>query len=131
MAVERRNPLPVGRYWIAFAPEHAPSFNAWWAANRGLVSIEQAKLDPASHWEFTIFRVTGAASRFPSELGFPNVAGKDVIDESSAVQAPVIDTDVVPSLPDVAASAASLGKWLALALVACAVLKLLPGTTRT
>lgn len=96
MTLERRNPLPKGRYWVDMFGDNRELFNEWLTANRGLVhriSVESFPADdggPARDW--SLFEVTGGPTgEFLPEwvgIGFPTIADSSVMSSSDTVTAP-------------------------------------------
>lgn len=109
MAIERRNPLPVGRYWFDVVERDWPKADAWTAANRANVKVERvdqtpkSSSSPATRW--MLFRVTSPAP-WDTRLGFPTIATADVKQPSDTATNPPTPGvfDSFPSLPTTAAA---------------------------
>lgn len=93
MAIERKNPLPAGRYWIDvidYPPGHMNEFTAWALANDQKIAIEsteeRTELDP--HQLFVIFRVLEPVFFPQKNFGFPNIAGEQVHTSDDTAQKP-------------------------------------------
>lgn len=97
MAVERRNPLPVGRYWIDVIDTRARPglrlrFAEWLGANRGNVRVVRREqfggLLTGAPRDWYLFEVTTPAT-WPSTagFGFPSIARSD-----TAPSAPEVTT---------------------------------------
>lgn len=76
MTQERRNPIPVGRYWLDLSEAGALRFSQWRDMYSGYVQIETSQRTDDSGREFVIFNVLLATPRWPDDfgLGFPSVA---------------------------------------------------------
>jgi hypothetical protein len=94
MALERRNPLPAGRYWIDIAPNLQARWAAWAVVNQPFVETTSTA---SSGWTWVLFH-TSAALPWAKELGFPTIAPPDVHTEQQAKAYPVIDTDPASQL---------------------------------
>lgn len=88
MAVERRNPLPAGRYWVNIPPGDVLPFNVWKTAHRETVKVDTVSTGDDG-WEFHIFRVLTPVIWGP--WGFPNIAGDDVDGPEDTYTAPTIE----------------------------------------
>lgn len=92
MAVERRNPLPPGRYWVTLEPLDFDAF-AEWKDSTKRVRLEASELHDAEGgrpaFEFDVFRVVDGPVAYPFEkFGAPNIAGEEINSFSDVVQAP-------------------------------------------
>lgn len=95
-AIERRDPLPVGSYWVdAVGEEQIKQFEDWIAANvgvAGIVTSEQTNDSPKAFWY--LFKVTGGPNGqfLPiwSGPGRPNIAEPGVKQSSDTVREPDI-----------------------------------------
>lgn len=89
--VERRNPLPPGRYWVTLEPLNWEAFNEW-KGSSSRIKLEASELhdeDEQRRFEFDVFRVVGGPVAYPFEqFGAPNIAGEDVHSFDDVVQAP-------------------------------------------
>jgi len=92
--VERRQPLPPGRYWItvtnsANAPERIAHFLAWAESNRQTVIVDKKEpLGGIVDGLFAIFTVLQKTTWDARQFGFPNVAGPEIQQASDTVQRP-------------------------------------------
>ena len=108
MALERRRPLPAGRYWAdIFAPRNA--FDGWvqMAASRsaihGEVSEHFEATDGAPEHDFVIFRTNTELVWPDAEIGFaPNVAPPNITSSADTVQRPPPEPNAVDQLSDMA-----------------------------
>jgi hypothetical protein len=100
VAVERRNPLPVGRYWIDLFGDKRQVFTDWQRQNRDTVKVRETEDHPdeSPPHTFFIFEVLGpdasgqlGAPHFPDELGFPNIATADIQSEQDTVSKPDVE----------------------------------------
>jgi hypothetical protein len=88
MAMERRNPLPAGRYWIQLPPKDAPSFDAWRAANKGKVHSRATSTTAADGWTWYLFDTTAPLMWDAAAWGFPTVADASVRSETDVLSLP-------------------------------------------
>lgn len=101
MAVERRNPLPPGTYWIDVFGENRLAFSAWRAANAEHVKIastESFDSDPPRDW--VKFEVSAPVEWEALRFGFPTIIGEGAKVESSAdtVERPAPERDLFDTL---------------------------------
>jgi len=91
MALERQNPLPVGRYWVDILQKHVPDFNDFLRRVGRSIHVEQTKehLD-ATGGGVTSFLFTNTNPLVPwdnTKFGFPNI-GTNVTDLDQTGQVP-------------------------------------------
>jgi hypothetical protein len=109
VTLERRRPLPPGRYWAYIYPQNRAEWDAWITVQRkeGHAAIEWSEhFDPVgdspSH-DFVIW-TTSDETVWPDELlGFiPNVAGPEITSSQSTMQRPPADeTDPLGKIEDI------------------------------
>ena len=124
MALQRENPLPVGRYWIDVFDDGArfELADRWFRDNAGAVKVDETETFEANAGGparvFRIFRVVNPMTvRWPAtELGFPTVAGADVKGSGDTVQRPPPEKSPLDEL-DPTAAAKTLVKAGAFAVV--------------
>jgi hypothetical protein len=94
MALERKNPLPPGVYWIDVIGKHQS--DAWWEWIGQNKSVKVLKrVDRGYHDVWHLFEVTDPVPRWPTEalLGLPTIATSgDKTTEKSTVQRPAVQT---------------------------------------
>lgn len=128
MTLERRNPLPAGRYWIDVADPRRTDFTTWLAVNKDSVHVtntEASEGPPAS--DFYIFTVAESVSvpggtgtiNVPVQwdavsFGFPTVAGPEVQSKADTRSAPDLPKDATDQLSDALDSVGSFGKAVAI-----------------
>lgn len=106
MALEKRSPLPIGRYWVDLFKfpdnDQWAIFDQWLRENRELVGVERAEIfdsDPPRQW--VLFNVTGGAGgQFLPEwvgIGFPSIAEPEIKTSDDTVQKP--DVSELPASP--------------------------------
>lgn len=100
--IERRQPLPPGRYWITVtsspsAPDRMTHFLQWTAANAQTVIVDKTEplggqvIEPGEQTRnglFCIFTVLEKTTWDTKQFGSPNVAGPDVQTQSDTAQRP-------------------------------------------
>lgn len=117
MALERRNPLPVGRYWIDVfdrPPGHLNDFSAWATANAQKIELEvtEEKIEESPARLFVIFRVQSPVFFPSSNFGFPTIATPDIRTSDDTVAKPVVKE---PTTESVVEGLVSVGKFAAVA----------------
>jgi hypothetical protein len=100
VTIERRSPLPVGRYWVdTFKRDDKDEpalMNAWLRAVGDAVHTitteEESDSDPPRTWYLFEVRQEGAASN-PSAFGVtpPTVAGPEIQTSEDTIQAPRVE----------------------------------------
>lgn len=90
MALERRNPLPVGRYWVdVFEPEWQ-RFDSWLKLNAHFVKVHADELhddeDPERRW--ILFEVLTPMLVGWLGPGLPTIADKSIQSSDDTVQKP-------------------------------------------
>lgn len=92
--VERRQPLPPGRYWITVtsspsAPNRMTAFLQWTAANAQTIIVDKTEpLGGDVNGVFCIFTVLIKTNFDQKQFGFPNVAGPEIQTSDDTVQRP-------------------------------------------
>lgn len=134
MALERRNPLPPGRYWLdvhgprsdAEGPQRDRNvhFGIWKSRNSDAVHVEKTQSFPDEDppRNFVIFRTIKEIPWGPEMadvLGFPTIATDDVQSSDDTVQRPP------PEAPDLADQLKTIVLWTAGAVVGVGVLSIL------
>jgi hypothetical protein len=96
MTQERRQPLPLGRYWLVVtssptAPNRLDNFRAWAAANPRRVAIDKAEAAGlTTNGAWFLFRVLKPTRFDQKQFGFPNIAGSDVQTASDTTERPPV-----------------------------------------
>ncbi len=99
MAVERRNPLPAGVYWIDVFGANREKFAAWTRANKVHVSKTES-FDSTPPRDWLKFEVTTPVPWDAKTFGFPTIIepGSTVNTSDDTVQKPPPETG--PNLDD-------------------------------
>jgi hypothetical protein len=109
----RKNPIPVGRYWIYIQKPSADVWERWLAINKDIVSVER-KDESGALWPFIkanetfyIFNVK-EPTIWPRGVGFANTAGPQVTSPEDTVQRPPPPTvtDILTDMANTASEAA-------------------------
>jgi len=91
MALERGNPLPVGRYWIDILQKYVPDFNDFLSRVGRSIHVEQTKEHlNASGGGVTSFLFTNTNPLVPwdnTKFGYPNI-GTGITDLDQTGQVP-------------------------------------------
>lgn len=130
--VERRQPLPAGRYWITVissdsAPNRMSNFLQWCDANKARVTVEKSEpvINDTNNGVFRIFRLSKPTKFDTAQFGFPNVAGPEINTSDDTVQRPPPPTPA-STLQDLLGNLTlpgSVGQWAFIGLVAFLALK--------
>lgn len=90
MALERRNPLPAGRYAVTLVGKlQMERFADWRNLHREFVSVRNATLNADAETEFVVFEVdTDGAVRWQGP-GFPDRVSEDVETFQDFEQSPI------------------------------------------
>lgn len=102
MALERRQPLPPGRYWVdVVGPDHVKLFDGWLQAFAQHITIEEHEvtqpiqsgpnlppLRPGVEW--FLFHTDAPLVWFGSVLGFPTIATPEVKTKADTQTVPVV-----------------------------------------
>lgn len=105
MSLERRRPLPVGRYWADIFPQNRAAWSAWISLNQNsgkasLVTTEHTPaLSGAPEHDFVIFETTSELVWPDDVMGFsPNVAGPNVTSSDDTINKPDPSADPLDSI---------------------------------
>lgn len=115
MALERRNPLPVARYWVDVSPAEQPAFNAWVASSGGAVAVRTTS-QYSDGWTWFLFDVVSPVPW--NGPGFPTIATADVKSPADVITSPPVST---PSLEDTITTVARTAAVGVFALLALAI----------
>ena len=110
MAVERRSPLPVARYWVDVSPAEQPAFNAWVLGSAGAVAVRTTS-QYNDGWTWFLFDVVSPVPW--NGPGFPTIATPDV-----KTPADVITSPPVADTPSLEQTITSIGHTAAIGLFA-------------
>lgn len=93
--IERKRPLPIGRYWVDVSARNRIAWDAWVKFNgeaqraHGEVAQHFEAADGAESRDFYIFNTTEPTVWPDAELGFaPNVAGPEIKSYEDVIQKP-------------------------------------------
>ena len=112
MALERRNPLPPGRYWMNLLGEQSQEFTAGVKglndAHPGLVTVVATSHHDANEtgngevaYDWVLFTVGGNGAAWDQQaIGIPNIAGPEVTQESDTIQRPAPEKDTLDKIGD-------------------------------
>ncbi len=115
-ALERRNPLPPGRYWQDIFLRQAKDWNAWFPAPLadGTLVVEKVERFTPDPWAdgswlpggptgdlnvigdrtWVLFRITRPVAWPATKLGFPTIADQSVQASADTIQNPPVPTPV-------------------------------------
>jgi hypothetical protein len=93
MTIERRRPLPAGRYWADVVERNRIPFEAWLKVNATVVRLEATEhaepSDGAPSRDWVLFETTAELAWPDPVMGFaPNVAAASVHASTDVVQRP-------------------------------------------
>lgn len=94
--LEKRSPLPAGRYWVDVFGKNIPAADAWFKAMSGLgVHVDATQVTPDEdpnrtlNWYlFTYAPTGGVLIVWDKSLGYPTIAGANIKSQSDTIQAP-------------------------------------------
>lgn len=109
MTLERRNPLPVGRYWIDVVSTKSEEFTGYLVAMGDRVHVEVTE---AGEPLFYIFSVKTPIPWFPVNFGFPTVAPASIKSKADTVSRPDLPKDGADQIDDAIKSVAGSGSRL-------------------
>lgn len=100
MAIERRNPLPAGRYWVDVPASKLPAFQSWLTAHSGEVITRQTEESPETAWYLFDVKapVPWEGPGFPTIAG--DVQGKDDTANGARTEGEIRD-EMIDELPKV------------------------------
>jgi hypothetical protein len=105
--LERRSPLPVGRYWVDIPASKTAEFAGYLAGNdRVRVEVTEGGGDGGT---FFVFRVLAPVPWFAANFGFPNTAGPEIKSRADTVQAPDLPLDGTDAIDAALHSGGALG----------------------
>jgi hypothetical protein len=121
MAVETRNPLPAGRYWIDVSKEPVP-FGTW----QGFLSafpesIHVDNTEEDDEFAFSIFTTTKSLV-WPEGIGYPTIAGSSIKSRADTVQRPDPEPDLTDQLPTVKQLVSGVGDTVKLVAVVVGII---------
>jgi hypothetical protein len=112
MTIERRRPLPAGRYWLDVFASKRPAWEVWSTAmkNVGRLNVTHTEsfeaTDGGEARDFVIFETDAETIGWPESVGSPTIAGKNIQSSADTVQRP--DPELEP-LDALSAAASSVG----------------------
>lgn len=98
MAIERRNPLPAGKYWVDVFEPHTSPFLGWLSKNQANLTVnttERIQGDPEGNWILFTVR-TPVLWEGP---GYPSIAGQNIKTKADTSERP--EPEELPNLDDV------------------------------
>ncbi len=112
MALERRNPVPVGRYWIDVQNSKTDEFNGFLASHSKSIHTDTTEGDSSEEGgtTFYIFKVLTPVTWLPVNFGFPTIAGPEVKSKSDTVQRPDLPKNPLDDLDDTLSKLGSVAK---------------------
>jgi len=98
MTMQRKNPVPAGRYWIDVFQQKIPMFESWLARNKDLITVEQ-RTPFGEVYGFSAYRVwylftvkSTPGPIFPQRIfGYPTFADAQIktADDTAKLPPPV------------------------------------------
>lgn len=111
MALERRNPLPAGIYWIDVANVKAKDLHRWRTANKATVRVIKTREDQDLGFTWLLFEVSTPTPWADARVfGFPNIAEKGKDTEFVAAFSP--SKNVLDQIADAAPRPETFSKLL-------------------
>lgn len=118
MALERRRPLPAGRYWLDVWEDHRSAWEIWKTAmsHAGRAKVTHTESFDAiggnkAH-DFVIFETDQETIGWPEELGSPNVAGPEIQSSNDTLDRPEPMPEVIDQIAASTGSIVSTGKTI-------------------
>lgn len=121
-AIERRNPLPVGRYWVDVFTSKEAAFQNWLRAHKAEVQVISAEtFEPIDDYEGRVWRLFKTTAPVPWEgPGLPTIAGPDVNSSADTAQRPPKEKDPLDTI-DVSLDRVKKTAWIVGAVVVVAI----------
>jgi hypothetical protein len=112
-AMQRANPLPIGKYWVdVFTPQEG-AFRDWLQRNKANVVVTTTEtFDPIDSYEGRVWRLFEVRAPVTWEgPGFPTIATPDIKSSDDTVQRPPKEKDPLDQItpPDPNAIAKTIG----------------------
>lgn len=118
MAIERRRPLPAGRYWLDVFDEDRAAWETWSTAmkNVGRLKITHTESFPeigdSKAHDFIIFETDAETIGWPEEVGPLSVAGPNIQSSADTVDRPEPMPEVIDQIATTTGSIVSTGKTI-------------------
>ena len=98
--IERRNPLPVGRYWVDVFDSKEAAFQNWLKAHKAEVQVISAEtFEPIDNYEGRVWRLFKVTTPVQWEgPGLPTIAGSDVNSSADTGQRPPKEKDPLDTI---------------------------------
>lgn len=109
MTLERRNPLPAGRYWIDVVSAKQDEFTGYLAAMGDRVHVEATE---AGEPLWFLFQVKTPIPWFPINFGFPTIAPASIKSKADTVSRPDLPKDGADQIDDAVKGLAGSGSRL-------------------
>lgn len=116
MSLERRNPLPAGRYWIDVVSTKAEEFTGYLVAMGDRVHVEGTE---AGEPLWFLFTVKAPVPWFPINFGYPTIAPPTIKSKADTVSRPDLPKDGVDQIDDALGGVGGAAKHL---IEVCAVI---------
>ena len=99
-AIERRNPLPIGRYWVDVFDSKESAFQNWLKAHKAEVQVISAEtFEPVDNYEGRVWRLFKVTAPVQWEgPGLPTIAGPDVNSSADTGQRPPKEKDPLDTI---------------------------------
>jgi len=117
VALERRRPLPAGRYWLDVFPRNAVAWATWSSAmsKMGAAKVEVTEhydsVDGAPEHDFVIFSTTSPnAAYYAAGLPYPTIAATTVTTSDDTATKPPPEPGVLEQLSSAAAGVGASAK---------------------
>lgn len=115
--IEKRDPLPVGRYWIDVFGKDYGVFLDWTIAHKATVTVVKTEqYDTTSDWNLFDDREAGAWFLFEvsaptswgiaSDVGWPNTAPSNIQSSQDTIQSPPLPKNILDDGGD------AIPKWV-------------------
>jgi hypothetical protein len=112
VSLERRSPLPVGRYWVDVPSSKSADFEGYLQANAARIHVEGTE---AGEPLWFLFSVSEPVPWFAVNFGYPTIAAADVKSKADTAERPDLPKDGSDQVSDALESVGSLGQSIIVA----------------
>lgn len=102
MALEKRNPLPIGRYWIDILNSKVEEFSGFLEGHKSTIHVEVTEGDSSEEGgtTFYLFNTSAPFTWLPVNFGYPTIAGPEIKSKADTTQRPDLPKNPLDNLAD-------------------------------